>query len=55
MEYIRAIAEHPIARKIKMADLRHNMDDSRTGGKPPRKIDLYKEAYQYLEAVEEKE
>lgn len=53
MEYVKAIAGNPIARKIKMADLRHNMDSSRTGGKLPPKIETYKEAYRFLAAIEE--
>ena len=52
MEYVRAIAENPIARKVKMADLRHNMDSRRTDGKLPPKTELYKQAYSYLETIE---
>ncbi len=50
MEYVKIIADNPIARKVKMADLKHNMDNRRTGGQFPRKIELYKEAYHYLES-----
>lgn len=35
-----------------MADLRHNMDSRRTDGKLPPKIELYKQAYSYLESIE---
>lgn len=34
MDYVRAISVNPIARKVKLADLRHNMDDRRSDGKP---------------------
>lgn len=40
MTYVRAVAQNPIARKVKMADLRYNMDSNRTGGVLPRKIEL---------------
>ena len=53
MEYVKAIAANPIARKVKMADLLHNMDSSRNNGTLPPKIELYKEAYKYLAAIEE--
>lgn len=55
MEYVKDIADNPIARKVKMADLRHNMDSSRIGGKLPPKIELYKDAYNYLAGIDEKE
>ena len=51
MDYVAAIAENPLARKVKMADLRHNMDVSRTN-KTPRKYETYKEALAYLERKE---
>lgn len=54
MEYVKKIALNPIARKVKMADLKHNMDSRRTDGKIPRKFELYKEAYTYLEVLENK-
>jgi len=49
MDYVAEIAKNPIARKVKMADLRHNMDSTRTGGKAAPKIGLYREALAYLE------
>ena len=49
MDYVKAIAENPIARKVKMADLRHNMDDTRTGGVKAPKYALYQEALAYLQ------
>lgn len=48
-EYIRAIVTNPIARKVKIADLKHNLDDSRTNGKKPKKYETYKKAIAYLE------
>lgn len=51
MDYVREIGKNPIARKVKMADLKHNMDSSRTKGKLPRKIETYKEAYDYLSKI----
>lgn len=50
LDYVKAIAGNPIARKVKMADLRHNMDSTRNGGKPAPKFALYREALAYLEA-----
>ena len=49
MDYVRALAEDPIARKVKLADLRHNTDTRRTGGRRAPKHDLYLEAIRYLE------
>ena len=48
MEYVEKIAENPIAKKVKIADLEHNLDTRRTGGRKPRKYDTYLEALQYL-------
>lgn len=50
VEYIRTLANNPIAREVKMADLRHNMDTTRTNGVVPSKYRLYKLALEYLEA-----
>ncbi len=52
MDYVKALAHNPIARRVKMADLRHNMDTRRTDGKLPRKYETYKEALEYLENYE---
>ena len=51
MDYVRALAQDPIARKVKLADLRHNLDARRTGGARPRKYELYLQAIRYLESV----
>lgn len=52
MDYIKKLADNPIAREVKIADLEHNMDLSRLDGKPDKlksvKIDRYKKAHKYL-------
>jgi len=57
-DYIKNIATNPIAVKVKLADLEHNMDPSRI--EEPTEIDLerrekYKKAYCYLLEVSSKE
>jgi len=49
MDYIIKIKEDPIARKVKIADLKHNSDSQRLEGKPHPKLKLYQEALAYLE------
>ena len=54
-EYIRRLSGNPIARKIKMADLRHNMDVSRMppGQKPdPKLTERYRTAIRILSEAE---
>ncbi|MBR6484057.1 MAG: GTP pyrophosphokinase [Clostridiales bacterium] len=51
MEYIAAVGTSPVARMVKMSDLRHNMDLSRSSVVPP-KLALYQEALEYLESLE---
>ena len=51
MDYVRALAKDPIARKVKLADLRHNTDTRRTGGRRAPKHGLYLEAIRYLEEM----
>lgn len=48
MEYIKAIGKNPLAKKVKIADLKHNLDVSRLDGKCFYKDDWYKEALSYL-------
>ena len=46
-DYIRAIKENPTARKIKLADIAHNSDQSRCVGSdlPEEKLAFWKEKY----------
>lgn len=48
MEYVGKIKANPIARKVKIADLKHNLDDARTGEKP-LKYQTYLAALNFLE------
>lgn len=52
MEYVKAISKDPIAKKVKIADLKHNLDASRINGQRTKKADLYREALDYLENCE---
>lgn len=49
MDYVKSISENPIARKVKAADLKHNLDTRRVNGKRPPKYDLYIKALNFLE------
>lgn len=49
LEYIKAIKNNDIARRVKLADLRHNSDLSRCQDFIPYKYDLYQEAIKILE------
>ena len=49
MDYVRELAKDPIARRVKLADLRHNLDARRVNGVRPGKYDLYVQAIHYLE------
>ena len=51
MDYVRAIGNDPLARKVKIADIKHNTDTSRLDGKGTWKDDLYREALAYLTAL----
>lgn len=56
MDYVKEIGKNPLARKVKLADLTHNMDISRIPN--PRQKDFerienkYKPAYEYLKGLE---
>ena len=49
IEYVKKIKTNPIARKVKIADLKHNTNLRRTGGYKPHKYNLYLEALKILE------
>lgn len=52
--YIRAIGEHPVARAVKMNDLRHNMDLSRLPAPSPKDFirrERYMREYDYLSSI----
>lgn len=51
MEYVKRVGTNPVATKVKIADLKHNMDSARTGGTKPKKYDLYMEALSYLQSL----
>ena len=53
MDYIYALSSDPIARQVKIADLKHNLDSTRTNGAIPRKQKLYLQALEYLEKKKE--
>ena len=53
MDYIRAIKPNPVARKVKLADLRHNMDRSRYVARnftdeERKRAEVYSDALAYL-------
>ncbi len=55
LDYVAEIAKNPLARVIKMADLRHNLDASRMDGKAAPKKETYLKALKMLEdAVEDR-
>lgn len=49
LDYVAEIAKHPLARGVKMADLRHNLDASRMDGKAAPKKETYLKALKMLE------
>lgn len=51
LDYVRKIRDNEIARKVKLADLKHNLDTRRANGQKPRKYDLYIKAVEILEGV----
>ena len=52
-DYVKKLAKDPIARKVKLADLKHNTDTRRTNGARPKKYDLYLQAIHDLEEMKE--
>jgi len=47
-DYIRRIKDHPIAKKVKLADIAHNSDQTRCvgAGLPPEKLQFWQQKYQ---------
>ena len=52
-DYVRAIKANPIARKVKLADLAHNSDQSRCVGSDlsPERLAFWKQKYQKAVAI----
>lgn len=50
IEYVKRIKENPIARRVKLADLKHNSDLTRKDGEKPPKYELYQKAINILSA-----
>lgn len=54
-EYIRQLSSNPTARKVKLADLRHNSDLSRletVDQKALNRVEKYRQAIRFLEEIE---
>ena len=49
LDYVKEIKNNDIARKVKLADLKHNTDLRRSNGTKPPKYDLYLRAIEILE------
>ena len=52
MDYIVEISKNNIAKKVKIEDLKHNMDTRRTAGEKAKKYDIYVKALEFLEKGE---
>ena len=52
MDYIVEISKNNIAKKVKIEDLKHNMDSRRTSGEKAKKYDIYVKALEFLEKGE---
>ncbi|HNZ50676.1 MAG TPA: GTP pyrophosphokinase [Bacilli bacterium] len=50
LDYIKKIKDNPLARKVKIADLKHNCNLQRLDGQTHPKYKLYQEALAYLES-----
>lgn len=53
LDYVRRIKKNSIARRVKIADLKHNSDSSRNANKLPPKYELYLKAIEILGSEEE--
>lgn len=49
LDYVKEIKKNPIAKRVKLADLRHNSDLRRCNGVKPPKYELYQKAIKLLE------
>ena len=52
MDYVVEISKNNIAKKVKIEDLKHNMDSRRTSGEKTKKYDIYVKALEFLEKGE---
>lgn len=50
-DYLAALARHPLARKVKLADLAHNSDPGRLAGLPPAERARLAEKYRRAKAL----
>lgn len=52
-DYVRAIKKNPVARKVKLADLSHNSDQSRCVGSDlsPERLEFWKNKYEKAKAI----
>lgn len=50
LEYVKNIKNNPIAKKVKLLDLKHNLDASSLNNKESKKKDLYLEGIKILES-----
>lgn len=56
LDYIRTVANNPVARKVKVEDIRHNTDLTRTtnmNDKVFKKLPIYKEALEILKQMDD--
>ena len=51
MDYIKKIGENELAKRVKIADLKHNLDSSRLDGKEFNKSVQYRQALSYLTSL----
>lgn len=51
MDYVTEIGKNELARRVKIADLKHNLDASRLDGKGFYKDEWYKQALSYLSSL----
>ena len=52
LDYVRKLSTNPIARRVKFADLKHNMDKTRTDGQVAKKQELYEQALDILKEAD---